>query len=261
MTTAWKFGMRAFGHKRHALRAVVAQRPLSAMTAGNPEERWLQCNSARSLRPPSFQWLPLLTQGGKPVPASSRNSMFIKAAIPSLAGHANGWSPKPFTRLSICPSQRPSRSDPRSPGTRHRSPPPRGIPQQGVSAASDLQPHSLSHLPPLPHLPAHVRLQDLNKIKTDSVEPCSGLSYKGVTQLSLSEFILSAPLSSSGCAPLISFESLRRQNETREGPGASPEESTQGTSRARARCGKPEEGAERSLKGCGESQHRGGKGP
>lgn len=37
---------------------------------------------------PSCQWLPQLIQGvgvGKPVPASSRNSVFIKAVTPSLA--------------------------------------------------------------------------------------------------------------------------------------------------------------------------------
>lgn len=77
-------------------------------------------------------------------------------------------------------------------------------------------------LPPLPHLQAGVPLQDLNKIKTDSVESCSGLSQKGSTQLSLSEFILSMPLSSSGCRLLISFESLRRQNQTKKVLGASP---------------------------------------
>lgn len=42
-------GVRAFGHERCASKAVVAQRPLSAVMARNPEESQRQCNSARSL--------------------------------------------------------------------------------------------------------------------------------------------------------------------------------------------------------------------
>lgn len=86
-------------------------------------------------------------------------------------------------------------------------------------------------------------LQDLNEIKTDSVEPCSGLSYKGFTQLSLSEFILSTPLSSSGCMLLISFKSLRRLVIRR---GKCQAQLCMRTSRAqgraRARCGTPGRG-------------------
>lgn len=42
-------GVRAFGHERCTSKAVVAQRPLSAVMARNPEESQRQCNSARSL--------------------------------------------------------------------------------------------------------------------------------------------------------------------------------------------------------------------
>lgn len=68
----------------------------------------------------------------------------------------------------------------------------------------------VSSPPTTPHLQTDVRLQGLNKIKTDSVESSSGPAYKGLTQLSVSAFILSVPLSSSGCTLLMSFESWRR---------------------------------------------------
>lgn len=151
MTTAGKCGVRASGQERHALRAAVAQRPLSAMTAGNPEERQLQCTSARSLRSPLLLVAPSLTQGGKLVPASSRNSMFIKAVIPSLAGSANGWSPKPLTCLCIHPFQRLPRSpDQRKPWDAAWWPSPRSPLYQGVGGVtltSGPQPHCalLSH--------------------------------------------------------------------------------------------------------------------
>ena len=76
------------------------------------------------------------------MPASSRNSMFIKAVIPSLAASANGWSPKPLTCLCIHPSQRLSGSpDQRTPWGAARGPSPRSLRHQGVGWGSGLQPH------------------------------------------------------------------------------------------------------------------------
>lgn len=90
-------------------------------------------------------------------------------------------------------------------------------PQKAPAAGGKTWPLSRSpHLAPVPHLQVDVRLQGLNKIKTDSVEPYSGLSYKGFAQLSLSEFILSVVLSSSGCMLLLSFGSSRRRRLQRE---------------------------------------------
>lgn len=134
---------------------------------------------------------------------------------------------------------------------------------EGVSNLTfGLQPLSpLPRLPPLPHLQEDAPLQDLNKIKTDSVEPCSGLSYKGFTQLSLSEFILSTPLSSSGCMLLISFKSLRRLGIKRGKCQTQLHMRTnRAQSRARAKCVNPGQGGGEEPWCCRKSQIHSRKG-
>lgn len=183
------------------------------MTAGNSEDRSCSAILQGHCDPPPASGSFFSPMGDKPVPVSSRNSMFIKAAIPSLAGGANVVVPEVF-HLSVFLLVPETLMVPRpkeAPGHGTVALSPEGSSHRGFNLAFGLR--SLSrppHLPVLPHLRTDVRLQDLNEIKTDSVEPCSGLSYKGFTQLSLSEFILSASLSSSGCTLLISFRSLRR---------------------------------------------------
>lgn len=116
---------------------------------------------------------------------------------------------------------------------------PRPCPQKAPAAGGTTWPLSHSpHLAQVPHLQVDVRLQGLNKIKTDSVEPYSGLSYKGLTQLSLSELILSVLLSSSGCyRPEVRGDG--EYNERSTGSVSGLEQT--GTKRGRGRCVSPEE--------------------
>lgn len=88
-TTAGKSGLRVFGHGRQALRAAVAQRPSSAMTVGSPEDSGCSAVLQGHGDPPPTSGSLFTPTGDKPVSVSSRNSMFIKAAIPSLAGSAS----------------------------------------------------------------------------------------------------------------------------------------------------------------------------
>lgn len=71
------------------MRAVVAQRPQLAVTTGSPEDSGCSAVLQGHSAPPPASGPLFAPTGDKPVPVSSRNSMFIKAAIPSLAGGAN----------------------------------------------------------------------------------------------------------------------------------------------------------------------------
>lgn len=124
-TRAGKFGVRTFGHEWHVLKAVEAQRPLSAMTAGNPEESLLQCNAARSL------WRPLLPvafsshPGGKnPCLPHQGAPCSLRLQFPSWQPVPMWWSPKPVT---ICLPAHPgyclSPQAKGSPGTWHHGAP------------------------------------------------------------------------------------------------------------------------------------------